>query len=186
MKGANLKRLYLKLAAAITALVIAVTVTVSLSYAWSILSTSPAVKGAQVSVSGGSTILVAPDIAVTEGGVVYHYPGAFSTDLRMTGDSYSYLSSLTGLTPASTADGVNWVVHNGTTLDQDLNYANSTDGGGGYVYVDFWVVAPRNGYYLRVSSGSGATTRGRAESTDGAALIALPDSVDGGSDGLIL
>ncbi|MBR2890069.1 MAG: hypothetical protein IKC09_07330 [Oscillospiraceae bacterium] len=115
-------------------------------------------------------------------GQVYHYPGHFSdTMIFSQHDSYDYLAELAPLSPVSTADGVNWflptyyssldmAVREGLVpsgqlkpieyfyRDELLEYANLTVeeaealGTGGYIYLDFWVVAPGGDFTLRIST----------------------------------
>lgn len=181
----TMKRMTSKLFIAVIMLIITVVIGVSVSYAWVTLSSSPAVSGAQVTIAGGTTILLAPDLTATqtEGGneVTVHYPGEFSNNLIFSHyDSYDYLSELVGITPVSTADGVSWVLpsYNGATgllndldeftVDRNLRYANATDphAGGKYIYVDFWVVSPGSEYKLRVSTD--------VKSREGSSLLELP------------
>lgn len=118
-----------------------------------------------------------------EDGNVYHYPGAFSDTLNFSDYSqYAYLREAAGLVPVSTADGETWYVPtyyeagdeqvlSGTAAigqlrpisdflpDYRMEYANltaenaQTAQNGSYIYLDFWVVAPVDGYQLRVSTG---------------------------------
>lgn len=192
--------MYAKVAAAVLTLVIVIVMTVSVSYAWITLSTSPAVSGAQVTIAGGTTIMLAPDITKKmEGGTTVHYPGVFSDNLVFSRypDSYGYLSNLAGLVPVSTADGMNWIMpsydeatgelkdYNDFIRDDTLSYANSAvpNPDGHYAYLDFWVVSPGSDYKLRVSSDV-KTQRGASDSgsRDGCSLMALPKVVkeDGG------
>ena len=182
-----MKRMTSKLFIAVIMLIIIVVIGVSVSYAWVTLSSSPAVSGAQVTIAGGTTILLAPDLTSTqaENGneVIVHYPGEFSNNLIFSHyESYDYLSGLVGITPVSTADGVSWVLpsYNGATgllndldeftVDRTLRYANATDphAGGKYVYVDFWVVSPGSEYKLRVSTD--------VKSKEGSSLLELPSA----------
>lgn len=145
------KKLYMKLIAVTVTFLFAMTALVSASYAWFQMSTNPVVEGIQVSISGGSTILIAADLTQTVDGVTYHYPDVFSDTLSFAQhDSYAYLQNLAGLRPVSTADGINWFiadkydandlkVQNGEAVvgqvcdvedmirDVALNYANLTD-----------------------------------------------------------
>lgn len=170
-----------KLFAAIMALVLTVVMVATVSYAWFTLSDTPVVDGIQVTIGGGNTILIAPDLSVTVDGEVLHYPGRFDSKLNFSQYSqYDYLKGLAGLTPVSTADGEHWYIAEyydyndeevldgnavaGTvkpitefSCDTDLAHANLTKGNelsqnGSYVFLDFWVVAP-NDYTLRVSTG---------------------------------
>lgn len=175
------QKMYLKLVAMGLLLVVSMVAVVSASYAWFSLSESPAVSGIQVSLSGGSTILIAPDMTVTADGVTYHYPGAFSDTLNFAQhSSYDYLRGLGALSPVSTADGLHWFL--ATYFDKDdelvkaglasegdlrpvqqfqldnlLGYANQiadteTISTGHYVYLDFWVVSPGSNYKLRIAN----------------------------------
>lgn len=202
-----------KLIAALLALVLSVTVVVVSSYAWLIQSTAPQIEGMYVSVGGGNTILLAPDLSVEEGDRIYHFPGEFSNRLNFSQyDSYNYLQQLGGLTPVSTVDGVNWylpsyynekdaLVKYGTVadgqirpvkdfvLDDRLVHANLNRDQqelieeGSYIYLDFWVVSPGADYRLHISTG---------EETSGSFAIGLPEIVtedrngDGKDDGYAL
>lgn len=193
-----------KLIAALLALILSVTVVVVSSYAWLIQSTSPEIEGIYVSVGGGNTILLAADLTVEEGDRIYHFPGAFSNQLNFSQyESYSYLKQLGGMTPVSTADGINWylpsyynkndaLVKYGTVadgqlrptkdfiLDDRLSHANLTRDQqdlieeGSYIYLDFWVVSPGADYQLHISTG---------EETSGSFVIGLPDVVTEDADG---
>lgn len=178
-----MNKIYVKLIAIILTLALSVTVVVMSSYAWFVLSGNPVATGIQVAVSGGNTILIASDITEEVDGVIYHYPGGFSDKLQINrSESYSYLQTVGGLAPVSTADGINWFlptyydfsdreVREGKVLsgelkdisefklDDTLAHANlSSDQTrkieeGNYLYLDFWVVAPGADYTLRLSSG---------------------------------
>ncbi len=172
-----LKKLYIKTVAAAVTLVIVIIMTVSVTYAWMILSTSPTASGAQITLAGGNTILIAPDVTETADGVKIHYPGKFNSKISL---QYGYLSDLAGLSPVSTADGLNWVFaeFDGATgemkpisefpVDNTLSYANLTEyrPGGSYIYLDFWVVAPNSEYVLRVSTDT--------KTKEGSSLIEFP------------
>ena len=185
----RMKQIYMKILAAFFTLVIVVTMVVSVSYAWVTLSKSPSVSGAQVAISGGTTILLAPDVTETvevDGEeVTLHYPGSFSDNLVFSRyDSYDYLGEICGITPVSTADGISWLMpaydrstgelrgENDFTIDNTLEYANVTDSqkGGKYVYLDFWVVSPGSEYELRVSMDR--------KSGGGSSLLELPSAVN--------
>lgn len=145
---------------------------------------------------------------IGENGTVHHYPGEFAQELKFSDyETYAYLSELSGLMPVSTSDGVHWIlpdyftaedswVQNGLSvegglkdvsefdLDRTLSRANlpdteeSTGLKGHYIYLDFWVVSPADGYKLRVSTGN--------ETEDsGSFVISLPEPVeaDGDQDG---
>lgn len=188
-------KIYLKLVAVVLALVISVSVAVMASYAWFVLTDSPAVSGIQIAIGGGNTILVAPDMTAEVDGVTVHYPGYFSDTLNFSQfAAYDYLNELGGLTPVSTADGVNWFlptyyspadravqlgqVPSGQlkdvslfALDDSLRYANlrATEkeklSEGSYIYLDFWVVSPGSEYTLRISTG---------EDSGGSFLVDIP------------
>lgn len=194
-----MKKVYAKLLLTLAALVISAVMIVSVSYAWLVLSNNPVAEGIQITIGGGNTILVAPDLAIDVDGTVYHYPGTFKDTLNFTqNDSYSYLSGLSDLTPVSTADGVNWFlpayydvmdpeVQDGTVLsgtlksweafelDHTLQYANLSReearkaSWGNYIYLDFWVVSPGSDYILRVSTG---------KDSGGSYVIGLPEAVE--------
>lgn len=148
-----------KLIMAALALVLAVSVAVMSTYAWMILSQNPGAEGIQINI-GSNTILIAPDVTQTVDGELYHYPGTFSEKLNFSQlDQYDYLESLCGLSPVSTANGLDWFLSDsdGYTLDSDLSHANLTNDRteptqGHYIYLDFWVVSPNTDYTIRVSS----------------------------------
>ena len=77
-----------KLIMAALALVLAVSVAVMATYAWTILSKNPGAEGIQINIGGGNTILIAPDITQTVDGSVYHYPGTFSEKLNFSSPMY--------------------------------------------------------------------------------------------------
>ena len=179
-----MKKIYFKLIAMTLMFVMAVSVMLSASYAWFVISKSPVVNGIQVSISGGNTILIAADLKQTVDGVTYHYPDRFSDSLSFgRHESYDYLEGLGGLRPVSTADGINWFVAtyydaedeavlSGEAItgalrpvedfypDTELRYANLSAEDkemleqGHYICMDFWVVSPGSDYRLRVSTGS--------------------------------
>lgn len=177
------KKAYIKIACTAAALLCAMAMIVMSSYAWLTASTSPVAEGIQVAVGGGSTILLAPDVVNNEG---VHYPGAFGATLRL--DDLLDADAHSGLTPVSTADGLNWYlpvyyteddpeVRAGTAkagdlkpydqflCDETLTYANLAAGDekaaeGSYLYVDFWVVSPGSRYELRVSTSNDASGAG--------------------------
>lgn len=152
-----------KLVMAVLALILAVTMAVMSTYAWMILSKSPSVEGLQITIGGGNTILIAPNVTQNVSGIVYNYPGAFSERLNFGNtDNYDYLQDLGGLSPVSTANGLDWFVSGpyGYVLDNTLSRANQLRGTsdlnkGHYIYLDFWVVSPGEDYILRVSSDGG-------------------------------
>lgn len=177
------KKAYIKIACTAAALLCAMAMIVMSSYAWLTASTSPVAEGIQVAVGGGSTILLAPDLMNDAG---KHYPGAFGATLRL--DDLLNTGAYSGLTPVSTADGLNWYlpvyyteddleVQAGTAragdlkpydqflCDETLTYANLAAGDevaakGSYLYVDFWVVSPGSRYELRVSTSNDASGAG--------------------------
>ena len=181
----NLKKLYLKVIAVAVTMVMIITMSVSVSYAWVILSKNPAVSGAQITIAGGNTILLAPDMTevvnVDGEDITVHYPGAFSDKIDLSDcATYDYLSDVCGLTPVSTADGLYWILANydETTgiikdiskfgVDSTLQHANMSepDHTGSYIYIDFWVVSPGSEYKLRVSSD--------VKSREGSSVIEIP------------
>jgi hypothetical protein len=153
------------------------------TYAWFVLSRDPVVSGIQVTVGGGNTIMIAPDLTQMVDGKICHYPGAFSDRMQMNRqESYRFLQSLGGLTPVSTADGESWFlpayygagdpeVLSGEAMigqlkpvedfmrDYDLSHANLPASDeealveGSYFYLDFWVVSNGGDLTLRISSG---------------------------------
>lgn len=100
----------MKLIAMSLALVLSITVVLMSTYAWLVLSNSPAVTGIHVAIGGGNTILTAPNIReVAKDGTVYHYPGRFSDKLNFAVESnYEYLQQIGKLAPVSTTNGVDW------------------------------------------------------------------------------
>ena len=199
-----MKNLHLKLIAISVALFLSVAAVVTVSYAWLVLSVSPEIQGMQISIGGGTSILVAADLQKTLGGAVYHYPDAFSSALNFTEHkSYAYLDTLSGLLPVSTSDGLSWYipdyydltdpeVHDGEVFsgslkpiehfyrDDFLQHANLKRSklkpvqDGHYIYLDFWVVSPSVDCVLRVSAGD--------DSGNGSYLIGLP-TVEETADG---
>lgn len=177
------KRAYIKIACTAAALLCAMAMIVMSSYAWLTASTSPVAEGIQVAVGGGSTILLAPDVVNNEG---VHYPGAFGATLRL--DNLLDADAHSGLTPVSTADGLNWYLpvyyteddpevraetakagdlkpYDQFLCDETLTYANLAAGDekaaeGSYLYADFWVVSPGSRYELRVSTSNDASGAG--------------------------
>lgn len=177
------KRAYIKIACTAAALLCAMAMIVMSSYAWLTASTSPVAEGIQVAVGGGSTILLAPDLVNNER---VHYPGAFGATLRL--DDLLDADAHSGLTPVSTADGLNWYLpvyyteddpevraetakagdlkpYDQFLCDETLTHANlSADdesaAEGSYLYADFWVVSPGSRYELRVSTSNDASGAG--------------------------
>lgn len=181
-------KIYFKLIMVAMALILSVSVVFMSSYAWMVLSKSPAVSGIQVAIGGGNTILIAPDIRRTENGKVHSYPGRFSDKINFGQfEEYTYLKNVGGLTPVSTANGIDWLIpvfYSGTSnninelvikseelgstfiMDSELVHANLTADdeelirNGNYVYLDFWVVSPGGDYTLRTSTGEGTESGG--------------------------
>jgi len=173
-----------KLLAALLLLLTAVVMVITTSFAWMTISENPVAQGIQITISGSHTVLVAPDLTETRDGQTLHYPGAFSDSLNFSElAQYDYLKNLGGLLPVSTVDGENWYIpayyQQGDALvksgdahagqlrpttefihDNMLTFANLSPEAledtqkGSYVYLDFWVVAPVDGYKLRVSTGA--------------------------------
>lgn len=195
----------LKLTALALMVIMSLTVAVTSTYAWLTMSSSPVLEGLRVTVGGDNTIKVAADIsAKTEDGTTVHYPAAFTEHLNLSLYSqYEYLGKLAGLSPVSTADGVNWFlptyykssdleVQNGNAAagtirpvqdferDTALQHANLTEladsRAGHYVYFDLWVVSPSGDCDLRVATGTDP------DDDSGSYVIALPD-LSKGADG---
>lgn len=178
-----MKKIYFKLIAITLTLILSVSVVAMSSYAWLVLSGNPVATGIQVTIGGGNTILIAPDMTETVDGQVYHFPGPFTDNMNFARySSYSYLQEVRGLVPVSTVNGVDFLlpayydfsdaeVRQGTKLsgemkpfaefirDGELTYANLTAAQGAmaekgcYIYLDFWVVSPGENFTLRLSTG---------------------------------
>lgn len=196
----------LKLTALALMVIMSLTVAVTSTYAWLTMSSSPVLEGLRVTVGGDNTIKVAADIsAKAEDGTTVHYPAAFTEHLNLSLYSqYEYLGKLAGLSPVSTADGVNWFlptyykssdleVQNGNaaagtirpvqdfTHEFDLASANQTgpltdSRAGHYAYFDLWVMSPSGDCDLRVATGTDP------DDDSGSYVIALPD-LSKGADG---
>lgn len=181
---------YTKLIIALLSMLVAFSAVIMTTYAWVTLSNNPVASGIQVAISGGGTILIAPDMTEEVDGVTYHYPGAFEEQINFSQwQNYSYLQNLAGLSPVSTADGRNWFVptyYSATDpeviagdavmgqikptdnhiKDSTLSYANlpvsqlEKAREGSYVYLDFWVVSPGGDYQLRISAGDSSENTG--------------------------
>ena len=174
------------------ALVISIVLIVTVTYAWMTLSAAPTAEGIEISIGGGNTILLAPDIVQTVDGEVCHYPGNFNDTLIFSRfESYDYLKQVDSLSPVSTSDGLNWFIPSfysindeevklGTasvgevksieTFQKDdrllnANIQNESVNKGHYIYLDFWVVSPGADYTLRVS---------RGDKDNGSYLVELP------------
>lgn len=165
-----MKTVYLKLAASVLSILLALTMIVGATFAWFTFSASPEIGGINIAIGGGRTILLAPDIkeTVTVDGktVTVHYPGEFSSTLNIADyEAYDYLKEVAGLSPVSTADGLYWLLptYDEETglindvsqfqVDHKLANANVTDAQGGcYVCLDFWIVSPGSEFEIRVSA----------------------------------
>lgn len=157
----SFKRQYhIKILASALLIVLSLSMLVMVTFAWYVMSTAPEVSGMQIKI-GSDTIRVAPDCEDASG---QHYPGAFQGVLET--DTKAIPENFWGLIPVSTADGKHWFsatyesLENGgdqkeeyqvdTTL-QSANQVGRPESGGNYLYLDFWVVAPKD-YDLRVST----------------------------------
>lgn len=166
----SFKRQYhIKILASALLIVLSLSMLVMVTFAWYVMSTAPEVSGMQIKI-GSDTIRVAPDCQDASG---QHYPGAFQGVLET--DTTAIPENFWGLIPVSTADGKHWFsatyesLENGGDQKEDeyledttLSSANLTarpKSGGNYLYLDFWVVAPKD-YDLRVST----ATRGSGQS----------------------
>lgn len=165
----SFKRQYhIKILASALLIVLSLSMLVMVTFAWYVMSTAPEVSGMQIKI-GSDTIRVAPDCKDESG---QHYPGAFQGVLET--DTKAIPEDFWGLIPVSTADGKHWFsatyesLENGGDQkeeyleDTTLSSANLTarpKSGGNYLYLDFWVVAPKD-YDLRVST----ATRGSGQS----------------------
>lgn len=166
----SFKRQYhIKILASALLIVLSLSMLVMVTFAWYVMSTAPEVSGMQIKI-GSDTIRVAPDCKDESG---QHYPGAFQGVLET--DTTAVPENFWGLIPVSTADGKHWFsatyesLENGGDQKMDeyledttLSSANLTarpKSGGNYLYLDFWVVAPKD-YDLRVST----ATRGSGQS----------------------
>lgn len=158
----SFKRQYhIKILASALLIVLSLSMLVMVTFAWYVMSTAPEVSGMQIKI-GSDTIRVAPDCIDASG---QHYPGAFQGVLET--DTTAIPENFWGLIPVSTADGKHWFsatyesLENGGDRKTDeyledttLSSANLTarpKSGGNYLYLDFWVVAPKD-YDLRVST----------------------------------
>ena len=181
-----------KLIASAFLVLAAISLIVTVSYAWITLSGTPALAGVEINIGGTNTIKIAPNITEVVDGKVINYPGNFQDNFDVSAyPYYDYLNTLAGLIPVSTADGIHWFMPSGETdmevkgeyslddyiMDHTLSHANIStastlgvlDGKkGSYVYLDFWVVSPMNNCNLRVSIGS---------QSEGSYLVGLPQVV---------
>ena len=159
----SFKRQYhIKILASALLIVLSLSMLVMVTFAWYVMSTAPEVSGMQIKI-GSDTIRVAPDCQDASG--QHHYPGAFQGVLET--DTNAIPENFWGLIPVSTADGKHWFSATYESLedggdqiddkyleDTTLSSANLTarpESGGNYLYLDFWVVAPKD-YDLRVST----------------------------------
>ena len=159
-----MRKVYMRLFFTCISLLTAVVMIATVSYAWLVLSGSPSVNGISVLIGGGQSILLAPDLTqeveVDGQKVTVHYPGKFSNTLDFSKyDTYNYLNEVSALSPVSSADGHYWLIpqydEDGNlaeqfAVDDSLSHGNQTSGGG-YVYVDYWLVSPGSEYDVRVS-----------------------------------
>lgn len=157
----SFKRQYhIKILASALLIVLSLSMLVMVTFAWYVMSTAPEVSGMQIKI-GSDTIRVAPDCKDKSG---QHYPGAFQGVLET--DATAIPENFWGLIPVSTADGKHWFSATYESLenggDQKDEYLEDTTlssanqvarpkSGGNYLYLDFWVVAPKD-YDLRVST----------------------------------
>ena len=107
-----MNKIHVKLISVVLTLFLSISVVVASSYAWMVLSSSPAVMGIQVGIGGGNTVLIAPDIReVAKDGTVYHYPGYFDEKMNFNQQGeYDYLQQIGHLNPVSTINGIDWVL----------------------------------------------------------------------------
>lgn len=108
-----------KLIVSLLSLTVAAALVVMSSYAWMVLSAEPEIRGVEIRIGAGNTILLAADTVVrNDDGTVSHYPGTFSQKLDFGNyEVYQYIQQMAPLTPVSTADGVNWVQADYYTAD---------------------------------------------------------------------
>lgn len=157
----SFKRQYhIKILASALLIVLSLSMLVMVTFAWYVMSTAPEVSGMQIKI-GSDTIRVAPDCKDKSG---QHYPGAFQGVLET--DATAIPEDFWGLIPVSTADGKHWFSATYESLEdggdqkeeyqvdttlQSANQVARPESGGNYLYLDFWVVAPKD-YDLRVST----------------------------------
>ena len=187
-----MKKVYFKLVFLTIMLLAALAAVVTVTYAFFILSTDPVMNGITVTLGGGNTILLAPDLQETlDNGQTVHYPGEFSAKLDLNAcESYAYLNSVGTLRPVSTADGIHWFlpvydaetgVLTGFADDSTLQNANlgqGAEGTGRYIYLDLWIVSPGADYVVRVSKDE--------KSGEGSFLTELPGVVQTETGGMTL
>lgn len=164
-----MKRILPQFFITVVALLVTGLMIVSMSYAWLVLSSAPETKGISVSIGGGTTILLAPDVSgVDDQGRTYHHPGEFSAVLNLSqNDTYRALSDSGALSPVSTVDGIHWMTQ---AYDQYGDPAGFTEAEKGWICFDVWVVSPGGEYDLRVSTDK--------NSMQGSYLVELPDVVE--------
>ena len=166
----------MKLVSALVIFLISVLMLVMATYAWMTISGTPEIAGIAVNIGGSNTIRIAADISYEKDGNILHYPSYFVDKINFADlENYSYLKNVAGLSPYSTADGINWFSatysdgKNGTSgsllspemfvRDSTLKFANAdalpSDGSvsGCYVSLDFWLVSPTDNCEVRISAG---------------------------------
>lgn len=157
-----------KLLSSILLLLISMTMTVCVSFAWVTLSDSPALSGIKVTFGTNPSIKIAENKTEIINGVEVNYPGRFLET--------AVLDTPEGLlAPVSTADGIHWFVpvydENGVLLDfiQDETGIHANTSEGGYIEMDFWVVSPLDNCYIRICSGDNDEV--------GTYVVELPQSI---------
>jgi len=157
-----------KLISSILLLLISMTMTVCVSFAWVTLSDSPALSGIKVTFGTNPSIKIAANRTEMIDGVEVNYPDQFMETAVL--DTPEAL-----LSPASTADGIHWFIpvydENGGLLnfvrDEAGNYKNTVEGG--YIEMDFWIVSPLDNCYIRICCGD--------DDEVGTYVVELPQSV---------
>ena len=71
-----------KLIASAFLVLAAITLIVTVSYAWITLSGKPALTGVEINIGGTNTIQIAPNMVKVVDGKTVHYPGAFQTEFQ--------------------------------------------------------------------------------------------------------
>lgn len=157
-----------KLLSSILLLLISMTMTVCVSFAWVTLSDSPALSGIKVTFGTNPSIKIAENKTEIINGVEVNYPGRFLETAVL--DTPEAL-----LAPVSTADGIHWFVpvydEKGVLLDfvQDETGSHANTSEGGYIEMDFWVVSPLDNCYIRICSGD--------DDEVGTYVVELPQSI---------
>ena len=99
----------MKLVSALVIFLISVLMLVMATYAWMTISGTPEIAGIAVNIGGSNTIRIAADISYEKDGNILHYPSYFVDKINFADlENYSYLKNVVGLSPYSTADGINW------------------------------------------------------------------------------